>query len=98
MEIKINSMERVDGGKCGSCGALYIVDPTSKNLGEVMMQALGLAAREISKDASDMIAGEDYEDIILSYNWRTHRSTGEPKSVMDGQGRLYVIKVRHKQG
>jgi len=91
-------MERVDGGKCGSCGALYLLDPTSKNLGEVMMQALGLVAQELSKDASEMVVGEDYEDIILSYNWRTHRSSGEPKSVMDGQSRLYVIKVNKKEG
>lgn len=91
-------MERVLGGKCSMCGALYIVDPTSRNVGEVMMQALGLAAQELSKDASDMIAGEDYDDTILSYNWRTHRSSGEPRGVMDGQGRLYVIKVRKKRG
>jgi hypothetical protein len=89
-------MERVDGGKCGSCGALYLLDPTGKNLGEVMMQALGLAAQELSKDACDMVPGMDYDEKVLSYNWRTHRSTGEPKSAMDGQGRLYVIKVKNK--
>jgi hypothetical protein len=95
-EIRISSMERVDGGRCGSCGALYLLDPTSKNVGEVMMQALGLVAGELSKDASEMVAGEDYDDKILSYNWRTHRSSGEPKGFMDGQSRLYVIKVKNK--
>ena len=43
-KMDINTMESVLGGACGSCGALYIVDPTSKNVGEVMMQALGMAA------------------------------------------------------
>jgi hypothetical protein len=96
-EIKISPMELVLGGKCGGCGALYLVDPTSKNVGEVMMQALGLAARELSKEASDMIAGEDYDDVVLSYDWRNHRSSGEPKSFGDRYGRLYVVKVKKKQ-
>ena len=89
-------MEQVHGGKCGTCGALYIVDPTSKNLGEVMAQALGLAAQELSKDISDLVSGEDYEDAILSYDWRTHRSTGEPRGVTDRYGRMYVLKVMKK--
>jgi hypothetical protein len=41
-----------------------------------------------------MVAGKDYDDTVLSYNWRTHRSSGEPKGFMDGCGRLYVIKVK----
>ena len=96
-EITISSMERVLGGKCSSCGALYIMDPTSRNVGEVMLQALGLASRELSKEVSDMIAGEDYDDVILSYDWRTHRSSGEPRSFMDRHGRMYFLKVKKKQ-
>jgi len=94
--MDINSSESVLGGTCGSCGALYIVDPTSKNVGEVMMQALGLAADKLSKDMSDMAAGEDYEDAILSYDLKLHRSSGEPKGFMDGNARLYMIKVMTK--
>ena len=96
-EIKISSMERVLGGKCSMCGALYIVDPTSKNVGEVMLQALGLAAQELSKEVSDMIAGVDYDDVVLSYDLRTHRSSGEPRNFIDRHGRLYFIKVKKKQ-
>jgi hypothetical protein len=95
--MKISAMETVLGGTCGTCGALYLLDPTSKNVGETMVQALGLAAARLSKDSSDMVAGKDYDDTVLSYNWRTHRSTGEPKSYMDGCGRLYVIKVKKGQ-
>jgi hypothetical protein len=93
VKMDINNTESVLGGTCGSCGALYIVDPTSKNVGEVMMQALGLAADKLSKDISDMAAGEDYEDAILSYDLKLHRSSGEPKGFMDGNARLYMIKV-----
>jgi len=92
--MDISSSESVLAGTCGSCGALYIVDPTSKNVGEVMLQALGIAAGRLSKDVADMVAGEDYEDSILSYDWRRHRSSGEPKSFTDGQARLYLIKLK----
>ncbi|MGE5172221.1 MAG: hypothetical protein ACM3MD_00130 [Betaproteobacteria bacterium] len=94
--IEISAMENVLGGTCSACGAIYIVDPTSKNVGEVMMQALGLAAEKLSKDLSEMIAGEDYEDAVLNYDVRTHRSTGISKGFMDGYGRLYIIKVKRK--
>ncbi len=92
-KIKLNAMEEVLGGTCKTCGAIFVVDQTGKNVGEVMMQALGMAAEKLSKDLSDMIAGEDYEDAILSYDWRTHRSSGVSQGYLDGCGRLYVVKV-----
>ena len=94
--MTVNTTERVSGGTCGTCGAIYIVDPTSKNVGEVMMQALGIAAEKLSKDMSDLVAGEDYEDAVLNYDWRTHRSSGISRGFMDGNGRLYIIKVKQK--
>ena len=94
--IKINTMESVLGGNCGGCGAIYIADPTSKNVGEIMIQALGMAAEKLSKDLTEMVPGEDYEDIVMSYDWRTHRSPGVSKGFMDGYGRLYVLKVKKK--
>lgn len=74
-----------------------MVDPTSRNVGEVMMQSLQLAAEELGRDLTTLVSGEDYEDEILSYDLRTHRSSGVPKSVMDGHGRLYILKVIKKQ-
>ena len=61
-----------------------------------MMQALALAADQIGKDLSDMVAGEDYEDAVLNYDLRTHRSTGISRGFMDGDGRLYFLKVKRK--
>jgi hypothetical protein len=93
----LNVMESVEGGVCKTCGAIYIADPTGKNLGEVMMQALGLAAEKLSKDTSDMVPGEDYDDAVLNYDIRTHRSTGISKGFMDGSGRLYIVNIKHKE-
>ncbi len=95
-KITLNAMEEVMGGMCGTCGAFFVVDQTGKNVGEVMMQALGVAAAKLSKDLSELIAGEDYEDAILSYDWRTHRSSGVSQGYMDGLGRLYIVKVKRK--
>ncbi len=92
-EVRISATEKAPGGTCRGCGAIFLVDPTSKNVGEVMMQALEMAASQISKNSSEMVPGEDYEDAVLSYNWRAHRSSGAPKTPMDGYGRLYIIKV-----
>ncbi len=89
-------MEEVLGGTCRTCGAIFIVDQSGKNVGEVMMQALGMAADRLSKDLSEMVPGEDYEDAILSYDWRTHRSSGISTGFMDGSGRLYVVKAIKK--
>jgi len=94
--MTVNTTERVTGGTCVSCGAIYLVDPTSKNVGEMMIQALGIVAEKLSKDMSDLVAGEDYEDAVLNYDWRTHRSSGISRGFMDGNGRLYIVKVKQK--
>jgi hypothetical protein len=96
--IAIDAAESVLGGTCASCGAIYIADPTGKNVGEVMMQALRLAAEKLGKDMTEMVAGEDYEDTILNYDVRVHRSSGISRGFMDHYGRLYFLKVKRKPG
>lgn len=81
------------GGRC-ACGALYILDETGKDVGEIMVLGLGIVADELAKTFADLVPGEDYEDVILSYDWRTHRSAGISTGYMDGYGRLYVIKAK----
>lgn len=95
--MRISQAETVLGGKCFLCGAHFIIDQTGKNVGEVMMQGLQIAAEESGKDMANMVPGDDYEDAILSYDWKLHRSLGLPKNMMDGYGKLYIIKVRKKQ-
>ncbi len=57
-----------------------------------MSQALGEIAEHLSKSFADLVAGEDYEDAVLSYDWKTHRSSGKAQNYMDGNGRLYIVK------
>ncbi len=95
--MRLNATEVAAGGTCPGCGAVYLLDPTGKNVGEVMMQGLTLAAEKLSKESSSMVAGEDYDDVVLSYDWRTHRSSGEATHFVDRSGRLYVIRIKNKQ-
>jgi len=97
-EIKISSWQQAQGGRCDACDAWYLLDPTGKNVGEVMMLALELAAQALSKNVAELVPGEDYEEAILSYDWRTHRSSGEPTGHMDRYGRLYLLKVKKRSG
>lgn len=92
-EKRLNETETVLSGSCNGCKAIFIVDPTSRNVGEVMMQSLQLVAEKLGKDLTTLVSGEDYVDEILSYDLRTHRSSGVPKSIMDGHGRLCILKV-----
>ena len=92
--VKLSAVEEALGGTCRGCGAIYLVDPTNKNVGEVMMQTLGLAADKLAKDMSEMIAGQDYEDAVLNYDVRIHRSSGVNRGFADGHGRLYILKIK----
>lgn len=94
-DFRVSSFETAQGGRC-ACGAVYLMDPTGKNVGQIMMQALGIAADQLGKGVGDLATGEDYEDAVLSYDWRTHRSSGPVTGYRDGYGRLYVIRVARK--
>ncbi|NTW60867.1 MAG: hypothetical protein HGA43_17095, partial [Nitrospirae bacterium] len=76
-----------------SCGALYLSDPTGKNVGLMMAQAIVAAADLLKKEIVDLVPDEDYQDAVLNYDWRNHRSTGVSRGYMDGNGKLYIMKI-----
>lgn len=92
-ELKLQFGEKVLAGRC-DCGAIYLLDQTGKSVGEIMVHGLGMVAESLSMAMTDLEPGKDYDDVILSYDWRTHRSAGVSTGYMDGYGRLYVIKSR----
>lgn len=95
-DLSLSAGETAQGGTC-ACGAVYLVDPTGKNVGTVMVQALGIAAEALDKGLDEMTSGQDYEDAVLSYDWRTHRSSGI-SSHPGGSGSLYIIQIKKKRG
>ena len=92
-ELRVSDIEKAQGGRC-SCGALYIVDPTGKGVGEVMAQALSMVAEALGKNIWDLAPDEDYVDAVMRYDVRTHRSGGLDRGFSDRYGRLYFIKAQ----
>ncbi len=92
-DMTISPVEKAQGGRC-ACDAFFIVDSTGKNVGEVMAQALGMAAEKLSKNIWDLAPDDDYEEAIMRYDFRTHRSLGFDRGYADGYGRLYIIKIK----
>ncbi|MDA8101093.1 MAG: hypothetical protein M0042_15850 [Nitrospiraceae bacterium] len=84
------------GGTC-TCGAFYLVDPTGKDVGTIMSEALIVTADRLGKNFTDLTPGEDYDDAVLSYDVRFHRSPGKTDSFMDGYGRLYIIRLKGRK-
>jgi len=65
VDIKIRAIE-ITGGIC-SCGAIYALDRTGHNLGEVFMDALTFLCRgDIDKTMSLNL--EDYETMDFDYD------------------------------
>ena len=58
------------GGKC-RCGAVFVVDPTGRNGGVALIEALTDASGDLAA-AGFMIPGTDYEDFIENYEPRDH--------------------------
>lgn len=79
-----------DGGAC-QCGAYYALDPTARNGGAVMLQAMVQACGGDWDKALSLSPGVDYEEgFVGQYNSHTHRVGG------NAFGTLYFIR-RHRQ-
>ena len=87
-----NFLYEYDGGEC-SCGAAYCFDPTSRNGGVVLMQAMVQACKGDWDKAQDMSPETDYkEGIIEGYSALAHR-VNAPGAF----GTIYVIRLKSKK-
>lgn len=76
------------GGECG-CGAFFAHDPTARNGGAVLLQALVQSCHGDWDEALSLAPGVDYDEgFVEHYNSRTHRIEGQ------AFGTLYFIKRR----
>lgn len=79
-----------DGGVC-SCGAHFALDPTARNGGAVLLQALVQACDGDWDFALALSPEVDYEDAYLGhYNSQTHRVGGH------AFGTLYFVRLKGK--
>jgi hypothetical protein len=77
-----------DGGRC-SCGAHFALDPTARNGGAVLLQALVQACGGDWDQALTLSPGVDFdEDFVCRYNALNHRVGGH------AFGTLYFIRLK----
>jgi hypothetical protein len=75
------------GGFC-SCGTAFALDPTARNGGAVMLQALVMANQGDWDRALNLAPDTDYEEAFLPrYDSFSHR-------LGSGFGTLYLIRMR----
>ncbi|MEW6674835.1 MAG: hypothetical protein AB1348_02275 [Nitrospirota bacterium] len=73
-EIRTKLGNEFSGGRC-ECGAVYVFDRSGHNLGEAYVDALNFACEGKYDNPWDLIPGEDYKEVFLHYDQRTHTLT-----------------------
>lgn len=78
-----------DGGMCTRCGAFFAVDPTARNGGAVITQALVQACNGDWDKALGLGVGTDFEEAyLMHYDSYTHRLTAT------AFGTVYFVRLR----
>jgi hypothetical protein len=79
------------GGKC-ACGAAYVCDETGKNLGEAMMDGLVFACDNDWDRALSLTPDSDYEELTVSYDYRSHAIKTSFRDRM--RGKMIFIRIK----
>lgn len=91
-EMDITLFYEFDGGRC-SCGAHYAFDPTTRNGGAVLLQAMVQACDGDWDRALSLRPGIDfYEGVVTQYSALDH-TVGNPEAF----GTLYFVRLRPKK-
>ncbi len=93
-EIRLDDAETILGGSCFSCSARFVIDVTGKNVGEAMVSGLRMIAQDLGTEIALLDPDFDYEDAVLRYDVKQHRTLGSAGNIIDCFGRMYVIRIR----
>lgn len=89
VDIKMKSLE-ISGGIC-KCGAVYAMDRSGHNLGEIFMDALAFACRGDIERAMSLDPG-DYESVDFDYNLQSNTIGGRVR--IGKLSKIVFIKLR----
>src|SRR5512145_3342152 len=67
-----NTASKLPGGRC-ACGAAFVVDPTGRNGGQALLEALEDAAGGDRDRSNFLVPGRDYQELIENYDPQLHR-------------------------
>jgi len=92
IDLRIKSLE-ITGGLC-TCGAVYVLDRTGHNLGEIYLDALTFLSRgDIDKALS--LTPEEYEEETLDYDVHSNTiSRRDDRS--SGKGKIIFLRLKTK--
>jgi len=90
VDIRSRSLD-LTGGIC-ICGAVYVLDRTGHNLGEIYLDALTFACKG-DFDRALSLTPEEYETEILDYDIHTN-TTGRSGSRTGRTGKLLFAKLK----
>ncbi len=72
---------------------MFVVDPTGRNGGVALIEALTDATGGDRGRASYMIPKRDYEDVIENYEPQHHRYIRGFRGYRRGMARLYLVRI-----
>jgi hypothetical protein len=80
------------GGRC-SCGACFVVDPTGRNGGQALLEALEDACGGDRERSQFLEPGREYQELIENYDAQLHRFIKGFRGYRRGMARLYLVKL-----
>ena len=87
-----NTTSVLPGGRC-ACGACFVVDPTGRNGGDALLEALADACGGDRARSNLLQPGRDYEELIENYDPQLHRWIKGFRGYRRGMARLYLVKL-----
>lgn len=81
------------GGAC-ACGARFVVDPTGRNGGDALLEALADASGGDRARSDFLVPGRDYDELIENYDVQLHRWIKGVRGYRRGMARLYLVKLK----
>ncbi len=94
LDITMGSLE-LTGGIC-TCGAVYVLDRTGRNLGATFMDALNFACKE-DYDRALSLTPEEYETETLDYDPFSNTASVSEVRAMKKIPRLFFVRLRKKE-
>jgi len=87
-----NTASVLPGGRC-ACGATFVVDPTGRNGGQALLEALEDACGGDRERSLFLQPGRDYQELIENYDQQLHRFIKGFRGYRRGMARLYLVKL-----
>ena len=78
---------------CCTCGACFVVDPTGRNGGHALLEALADACGGDRARSAFLQPGRDYAELIENYDTQLHRWIRGFRGYRRGMARLYLVKL-----